>query len=150
MTPAHRQRAARVFWTTQQEPQDLAQAAMLIAQQMKFRPKFVLGLDADRRAKYLANISALPDVVAARVLVAYHLAEQRPMMGAFLDALGIAHEDGLIQDEDVRPEAERIAPAAAVIAEKFPAEDVSLYLATLLWQDPEAWAPLASLPQVAR
>ena len=35
--------------------------------------------------------------MAGRALILYHLAEQRPMMGAFLDALGIAHENGLIR-----------------------------------------------------
>lgn len=150
MQPVQRLRAARAFWTSDQDPQDQAQAAALIAQQMKFRSKFVLGLDAERRAKYLAGIAAVPDTVAARVLIAYHLAEQRPMMGAFLDAAGIAHTDGVIEDEDVQPDAARIPAAAAAIAEKFPAEDVALYLATLYWQDPEAWAALDGLPQLSR
>ncbi len=64
------------------------------------------------------------------------------MMAAFLDALGIAHEDGLIQEDEVKPDAAKLAPAAADIAKTFPADDVSLYLNTLLCQDPETWAPL--------
>ena len=37
----------------------------------------------------------------------YHLERQRPMMGAFLDLLGIAHENGLINEENViKPDAE--------------------------------------------
>ena len=31
----------------------------------------------------------------------YHLATQRPMMSAFLDRVGIAHEEGLITEENV-------------------------------------------------
>ena len=46
--------------------------------------------------------------LALRALVT-HLAEQRPMMGAFLDALGIAHENGLIQDDAVAPTRRRSA-----------------------------------------
>ena len=42
--------------------------------------------------------------------------EQRPMMAAFLDALGIAHENGLIQEDNVIPDAEKLAPAVAQIA----------------------------------
>ena len=34
------------------------------------------------------------------------------MMGAFLDALGIAHENGLIKDEGVKPDAAKVGPAA--------------------------------------
>jgi hypothetical protein len=83
------------------------QAAFLIAQQKKFRPKTVIGLDLDRKAKHLATVPGVPDQIAARALVTYHLAEQRPMMGAFLDALGIAHENGLIQEENVKPDTAR-------------------------------------------
>jgi hypothetical protein len=84
----------------------------------------------------------MPDSIAARALIVYHLAEQRPMMAVFLDALGIAHENGLIQEENVKPDAAKIAPAVAQIAQQFPAADVRLYLNTLLCQDPESWAPL--------
>jgi hypothetical protein len=64
------------------------------------------------------------------------------MMGAFLDALGIAHEEGVIQAEDVKPDVEKLAPAVTQIAGAYPQEDVSLYLNTLLCQDPETWGAL--------
>jgi hypothetical protein len=64
------------------------------------------------------------------------------MMGAFLDALGIAHENGLIKDDEVKPDAEKIASAAATLTEQYPPADVSLYLSTLLCQDPDTWAGL--------
>jgi hypothetical protein len=69
------------------------------------------------------------------------------MMGAFLDALGIAHENGLINEENVTPDDAKVAPAAAAIAAQFPAEQVSLYLNTLLCQDPETWKALADVPE---
>jgi len=67
------------------------------------------------------------------------------MMGAFLDALGIAHENGLIQEESVKPDAAKIGGAVDAISRQFPAEDVRLYLDTLLCQDPETWAALADI-----
>src|SRR5262245_31354342 len=93
MTAEQRRRAARAFWSDEEARADQLQAVMLIAQLKKFRPKTVNGLDVDRKARHLATMPALPDALAARTLVLYHLAEQRPMMGAFLDALGIAHEN---------------------------------------------------------
>ena len=87
-------------------------------------------------------VEALPDTLAARALVVYHLAERRPMMGAFLDSLGIAHENGIIQQENATPDPAKIAPAAAALVKQFPAADVSLYLNTLLCQDPETWGGL--------
>ena len=70
------------------------------------------------------------------------------MMGSFLDALGIAHEEGLISAEEVEPQtAEKLREAAGAIAKLYPAEDVSLYLSTLVWQDPETWGALADVPE---
>jgi len=41
----------------------------------------------------------------------------------------------------------RSGKAAETIAASYPAEDVSLYLSTLVWQDPDTWGALAVLPQ---
>src|SRR4051794_17290444 len=85
MSADQRIRAARAFWNEEQAADDQAQAMLLIAQQKKFRPKFVAGLEPERLAKHLAGMVALPEALAARALVVYHLSEQREMMGTFLD-----------------------------------------------------------------
>jgi hypothetical protein len=147
MTAEQRVAAARAFWKEEQAADEQRQAAMLIAQQKKFRLKTVAGLDVDRKAQHLASLRALPEALAARILVVYHLADQRLLMSAFLDALGLPHDNGLLQD-DVKPDETRIAPAAEEIAQRFPVEDVELYLNTLLCQDPETWASLRGLAQL--
>ena len=148
MTLDQRTRAARAFWDDPEATDDQVQAAFLIAQQKKFRPKTVIGLDLDRKARHLASLGGLPDAMAARALIVYHLAEQRPMMGAFLDALGIKHENGLIEEDAVKPDPAKIGPAAAQLAQQFPAADVSVYLNTLLYQDAETWQALRGLPEL--
>jgi hypothetical protein len=76
--------------------------------------------------------------------VNYHLERQRPMMGTFLDSLGIVHEDGLISEENTtKPEPEKLRAAAEELATKYPQPDVSLYLSTLVSQDPDTWGSLA-------
>jgi len=145
MTLDQRQRAARAFWSDENAGDDQIQAALLIAQQKKFRPKTVVSLDTDRKARHLASLATLPDQLAARALIVYHLAEQRGMMGAFLDALGIKHENGLIDEENVKPDAAKIPSAVAKITAEFPPDDVRLYLKTLLCQDPETWGALDTL-----
>jgi hypothetical protein len=149
MTAEQRLRAAQALWRDDDAAGDQAQAALLIAQQKKFRPKTVIGLDKDRKAEYLATVAKLPEEFAARMLVVYHLAEQRAMMGAFLDAIGVAHDDGLIRDDAVRPDPAKIAAAATAIAREYPAPDVSLYLNTLLWQDPVSWGVLQGIPEAS-
>ena len=139
MNSAQRLASARAFWADDEAIDDQIQAALLIAQQKKFRPKTVIGLDLDRKSKHLASLASLPDSIAGRVLVLYHLTDQRALMGRFLDALGIAHEDGLIKEDDVKPDKTKLAPAAAAVAQEFAPDDVRLYLTTLLCQDPETW-----------
>jgi hypothetical protein len=86
----------------------------------------------------------MPEPLAARLLVSYHLAHQRPMLSAFLDALGIAHENGLITKDPEGPlAAERVAAAVQALDAQFPRDDVTVYLGTLLTQDPDTWAALA-------
>lgn len=145
MTGAQRAASARAFWADDEAVDDQIQAALLIAQQKKFRPKTVIGLDLNRKAKHLASLASLPDSIAGRVLVLYHLSDQRPLMGRFLDALGIEHENGLIKEDDVKPDKGKLAPAVATVARDFPPDDVRLYLTTLLCQDPETWGGLTDI-----
>ena len=147
MTSEQRLQAARAFWLDEQAANEQAQAVLLISQQNNFRPKTVMSLDEGRKARHLASLASLPDSLASRALIVYHLAEQRPMMGAFLDALGVAHENGLIQEEHITPDPDKVGPAAAALTRQFPPEHVSLYLNTLLCQDPATWAALSDLPQ---
>ena len=143
--------AARAFWESEDEASRTEQleAVVALSRHMKFRPQSMQSMPLDKRAKYLAQLPAITDSIAARALVAYHLAHQRPMMGAFLDALGIAHDDGLITAESVDPPARAaLAQAAANLTREYAAQDVSLYLNTLFAQDPQTWGALSGLPQL--
>src|SRR3954471_13892542 len=147
MSSDRRVAAAELFWADDQSTEQQLEAVAALAAHMKFRAKSVIGLPIEKKAKYLSTLPNVSDAVAARALVNYHLERQRPMMGAFLDSLGIAHENGLISEENVsKPDPEQLRAAAAELATKFPQEDVSLYLSTLVSQDPETWGALADLP----
>jgi hypothetical protein len=141
--------AAEAFWRDENAAAEQAELLATIAQRIKFRTKSVIAMSVEKKARQLLLLPAVSETVAARLLIAYHVAHQRPMMGRFLDSLKIAHEDGMISDEEVTaPPKERLAAAAEKLAASCPAEDVSLYLSTLIWQDPETWGGLADLPQV--
>jgi len=148
--PAERRiAAAELFWADEQSAEQQIEAIAAIAAHMKFRAKTLFGLAADKKSKYLSTLPNIPDSIAARALVNYHLERQRPMMGAFLDGLGITHENGLINDENAaKPDPEKLKAAAADLAAKYPADDVSLYFSTLVSQDPDTWGGLAELPPV--
>lgn len=148
LSPERKQQAATAFWKDENGTMEQGEAIATIAQRIKFRPKSVISLPTEKKARYLVTLPAISEPVAARLLVAYHLDQQRAMMGSFLDALGIAHENGLIADDDMPPpSAEQLKAAAAAIAQQYPAEDVALYLSTLMWQDPQTWGALAEAPE---
>lgn len=144
MPTERRLAAAELFWADEHSTEQQIEAIAAIAAHMKFRTKTLFSLSPEKKSKYLSTLPSVPDSIAARALVNYHLETQRPMMGAFLDSLGIAHENGLINEENVeKPDADKLRAAAADLATKFPADDVSLYFSTLVSQDPDTWGALA-------
>jgi hypothetical protein len=146
LSPERRLAAAELFWSDDQSTEQQIEAVGALASHMKFRPKSVIGLPLERKAKYLSTLPTVSDTIAARALVNYHLERQRPMMGAFLDMLGIAHENGLINEENtIKPDAVKLKSAAADLSSQYPKEEVALYFSTLVSQDPETWGALADV-----
>ncbi|MEW5983101.1 MAG: hypothetical protein AB1806_12140 [Acidobacteriota bacterium] len=146
MSPGERQAVAAAFWSDAESVGQQVEAIHAMATQFKFRPQSVLKLPPDRRARQLSAMSRIPESVASRALVVYHLAEKRAMLGAFLDALGIRHDHGVIEEVPAEPPGlDRLASAVAAISAAFPASDVRLYLRTLAAQDPGTWRHLREL-----
>jgi hypothetical protein len=142
-------RAAEDFWRDNQAANEQTEALLTIAQRIKFRVSSVLKMPREKKARHLVALPAVSETVAARLLVAYHLGQQRPMMGAFLDALGIKHEEGLIADEELSaPTPEKLQAAVSAIGEHHAEDDVARYLTTLVWQDPDTWGALAEMPEL--
>ena len=141
--------AAEAFWLDRDSPEvDVQQmeAEATLARRLNFRARSVHALPIERRARHLAQIGDVGDTVATRALIAYHFSHQRPLMGAFLDALGIPHDNGLITAEDVSPPDEaRLSAAVAVVKSSFDPADVDLYLRTLAALDGGTWANLAAV-----
>jgi hypothetical protein len=143
MTEAQRQAAAKAFWADDESVAEQTEVMLLLSRKLNFRYKSVETMSIERKTAHLLKLAQVSEGVAARLLVTYHLASQRTMMGAFLDGLGIKHEDGLIDSDDVpKPDAATLETAAKAVVAAYPAEDVRLYFSTLLMQDPETWAGL--------
>jgi hypothetical protein len=149
LPPERKLQAADAFWRDENAGAEQADAIATIAQRLKFRIKSVVALPREKKARHLVSMPQISELVAARLLVAYHLEAQRPMMGAFLDALGVKHENGLIEDEEMAaPPPEKLREAARTLASSFPADDVALYFTTLVWQDPETWGALSETSEI--
>jgi len=146
LTPEERLHAASAFF---EEPSpDLAAAAVgALVKARHMRPQAARALSPDAQARVLATVLELGEPLAQGLLVALHLSERRPLLGAFLDALQLPHEDGILKEEaDAVPPVDAASARAALGAlAVFPAADVRTYLNTLWLQDPERWQALAGL-----
>ena len=143
MTPETRLAAADAFWRDDQAESGMqhVEAVVAIARRLNFRPKSVQGLPLERRVKHLAHMPEVSDAIATRALIAYHFSARRDLMSAFLDALGITHENGLIQDESVTPPSrDKLVTAISHVRRTFAPADVSLYVHTLASLDGDTWA----------
>ena len=145
MNAEQRLAAAGAFWKEDQSDIELqhADAIHTIARRLNFRVKSVQALPIERRTRLLAQLSDVSDSVATRALISYHFNTKRELMAAFLDALGITHENGLINEESVAPpDRERLVAAIAQLRSSFSPTDVDLYLRTLSTLDGDTWAEL--------
>lgn len=146
MTAEQRLAAAEALWSDPDSVAQQVEAVQAIARQLRFRPQSVLKLAPDKRARHLAGLRALTEPLASRALVVYHLASRRPMLEAFLDHLGIAHEGGMIAEGSKQaPDQGRLREATAALLARFPAADIRVYFRTLAVQDPDTWGALVPL-----
>lgn len=144
LTREERLAAATAFW---REPTDIVVPTALaaIAKARHLRPQAARALSDEARAQALASILDPGEALASSLLVALHLAERRELLVAFLDAAGLAHEQGLLKEDEAGapPLAEEAARAGSLaLAPRFPRPQIETYFNTLWLQDPERWAAL--------
>lgn len=141
-----RKELAEAFWTSDSiKDMEKAAAVETLAAAMRFRPQTIRTAPAAKRAAYLASCNVLNDQVVGSILFVYHMDRQVPMMTKFLDALGIQHEEGRIEEAFDPPSTETLEKAVADLLRVAEEEDVVLYLRTLVSQDDENWAGLVPI-----
>lgn len=143
LPPAERAAAAAAFF--KEPPQELLGAALgAVVRARKLRPQVARALPPESLARILASVIDPGEALSAALLVGLHLNERRAMLVTFLDAVGLPHEDGLLKEDDPGGplDAERARAGLQALREKWPEEQVQIYLNTLWLQDPERWAVL--------
>jgi hypothetical protein len=146
LTPDERLRAASVFFA--EPPQELLGAAVgTLVKARHLRPQAARALAPDAQARILATVLDPGESVAQGLLVGLHLAERRPLLGAFLDGLKLPHEDGILKEEADAAPPPREADIRTALSSlgAYPADHVRTYLNTLWLQDPERWGSLERL-----
>lgn len=138
---------ARAFWNRPTE-EGAALAAREIVKILRVRPQAFARVPLDQRVRAVAGLAHPPDALADALLLALHVGERRALLADFLDAAGIAHEEGLIaEDAEVpAPTEETARLALAALREKgHAAAAIRVYWNALWLQDPERWQALATV-----
>jgi hypothetical protein len=148
----HEERLAAATAFFAETPRELAGTAIAaLASARHLRPQAARALAPDAQARILATVLDSGEPLAQGLLVSLHLGQRKPLLRAFLDALALPHEDGVLKEEGeappVTPEQARAGVAALA---SFPPGEVRTYLNTLWLQDPDRWGALeAAADQIA-
>jgi hypothetical protein len=111
-----------------------------VARTLKFRPQAIRKLPMAQRAKRARAIleRSANRELAYELFGSYLLTKTKGLVTDFLDATGVPHKDGMIDDIDgTKPAAEKISSAIARLDEKYDPADVTLYLSMCAEQWPQ-------------
>ncbi len=120
-----------------------------VAKSLNFRPQAIKKLPFAQRAKKARQIviAKSNSDICYEIFGAYLIKTKRELVTKFLDATGVKHEDGMVEDlERNVPQAAKVAAAVAELDRQFPAEDVTIYLSMCAQQ----WPQQAELVQLWR
>jgi hypothetical protein len=117
-----------------------------LAKLLKFRPLAIKKLPVAQRARQARNylLNRRQGDMAYEVLGAYLVKHHKDLVTDFLDAAGIPHEDGLLEEDAPLPSEQGINTAVAALDAKYPREEVTMYLALCgqTWPEVERFAAL--------
>jgi hypothetical protein len=125
-------------------PDLVGSALATIVKARHMRPQAARTLTPEAQGRIIATVLEPGESLAQGLLVSLHLAERRPLLAAFLDALALPHEDGLLTEEaeSAAPPSVESAKRAVRALSPYPRGQVEAYLNTLWLQDPERWSAL--------
>ena len=120
-----------------------------VAKVMKFRPQAIRKLAMPVRAKKARSIlmARRQAELCYELFGTYLLKHRKELVIGFLDATGVRHEDGMLEDLDHnRPDPSKVEAAITDLDARFDPEDVTLYLALCA----EQWPMLPELEALWR
>jgi hypothetical protein len=117
------------------------------ASRRKLRPVFLERKPRAERHQWMQGVLAQPatEELSLELLQNWLLGPQRPMLSDFLDACGIEHQEGLVDDIPAQPAREKVDAAVDAIAAKYSPLAVKVYLNLFQPTDAGAWPDLDAL-----
>ena len=115
-----------------------------VADARKLRPVFLERQPRPQRHATMLTTLARPalDLVASNLLRVWLLKKHRQMLADFLDALGIPHQDGVVDELPSAMDEAKVRAAVAVLLAKHPPEVVAVYLHAFSEMNTVGWPSL--------
>jgi hypothetical protein len=110
-----------------------------VAKLLRFRPKAIKKVPIEKRAKLAKNwIEQKRNAeLCYEFFGTYLVQKKKALVTGFLDATGVPHNEGMIEDiEAARPDPQKIGAAVKDLDAEFGPDDVTLYLALCAEQWP--------------
>jgi hypothetical protein len=118
-----------------------------VAEARKLRPVFLERQPRSQRHTMMLATLTRPalDLVAGNLLRTWLLKKHKQMLVDFLDALGIAHQDGVVEDLPKSMDDAKVRAAVEGLLAKYPPEAVAVYLHAFNEMNEVEWPNLRAM-----
>lgn len=118
-----------------------------VAEARKVRAVFLERQPKPQRHSNMLSTLARPglEMITANLLRTWLLKRYKDMLCDFLDALGIAHKDGVVDDLPATMDDEKLRAAVDVLLGKYPREVAAVYLHAFQEMNEVSWPNLKTM-----
>jgi len=118
-----------------------------VAEARKLRPVFLERQPRPQRHAAMLATLARPalDMVASNFLRTWLLKKHKQMLADFLDGLGIAHQEGVVEDLPATIDEAKLRAAVEALITKYPPEAVAVYLHAFNEMNEVEWPGLRTM-----
>jgi hypothetical protein len=118
-----------------------------VAEARKLRPVFLERQPRTQRHSAMLHTLARPtlEMVTANLIRGWLLKKYKAMLVDFLDALGIPHQEGVVEDLPATMEDAKLRAAVDALLVKYPPEVVAVYLNAFNEMNQVEWANLKTM-----
>jgi hypothetical protein len=118
-----------------------------VADARKLRPVFLERQPRAERHKDMVATLSRPalDAVTGNLIRTWLLKKYQPMLGDFLDALGITHKEGVVDDLPATVEDAKLKAGVDALLAKYPPEVVAIYLQAFNEMNEADWLNLKQM-----
>lgn len=147
LTAVEKEDACLAFWTGADTFSRDARPKVIqeLAAALRFRESFLKRVPAVEKARHLRRLVDTPTLrhLCDDILRSWLVVRKTPLLVCFVEAQGMKHADGIIDDNVETPNAEMLRKGVRAVRDQFPTRDVALYMAIMLAAGGDFWTGLA-------